>query len=81
MIFLSMQKGTEHFRADPTHTKYRTSAWVPRVMASSVAGARADFSTQSVSTKEPVVSVDWLHANLKEPDLKVPCFGLYITLY
>ncbi|RXH98566.1 hypothetical protein DVH24_010891 [Malus domestica] len=64
-------KGTEHFQADLTYTNYRTSAWVPRVMASSVAGARADFSTQSVSTKEPVVSVDWLHANLKEPDLKV----------
>ncbi|KAF3947207.1 hypothetical protein CMV_026628, partial [Castanea mollissima] len=29
------------------------------------------FSTQTLSTNEPVVSVDWLHANLKEPDLKV----------
>ncbi|PON38519.1 Rhodanese-like domain containing protein [Parasponia andersonii] len=40
-------------------------------MASSVAGARADFSTKSVSVNDPVVSVDWLHANLKDPDLKV----------
>ncbi|KAL6206105.1 hypothetical protein ACLB2K_023354 [Fragaria x ananassa] len=40
-------------------------------MASTVAGVKADFSTQSASTNEPVVSVDWLHANLKEPDLKV----------
>ena len=41
-------------------------------MASSVAGTRADFSTKSVSVNGPVVSVDWLHTNLKEPDLKVP---------
>jgi thiosulfate/3-mercaptopyruvate sulfurtransferase len=40
-------------------------------MASSVVGRRANFSTQSLSTNEPVVSVDWLHANLKDPDLKV----------
>lgn len=40
-------------------------------MASAVFQTRADYSTQSVSTSEPVVSVDWLHANLKEPDLKV----------
>ncbi|GER33868.1 thiosulfate sulfurtransferase [Striga asiatica] len=26
---------------------------------------------QSLSTNEPVVSIDWLHANLQEPDLKV----------
>ncbi|KAL8461903.1 hypothetical protein ACS0TY_033105 [Phlomoides rotata] len=26
---------------------------------------------QSLSTSEPVVSVDWLHANLREPDVKV----------
>lgn len=40
-------------------------------MASAVFQTRADYSTQSVSTSESVVSVDWLHANLKEPDLKV----------
>lgn len=40
-------------------------------MASAVFQTRADYSTQSVSTSEPVVSVDWLHSNLKEPDLKV----------
>ncbi|PIA37813.1 hypothetical protein AQUCO_03000387v1 [Aquilegia coerulea] len=33
--------------------------------------ATADFATQSSSTNEPVVSVDWLHANLKDPDVKV----------
>lgn len=78
MSFLSIQRGIEHLRADPAYTKYKASGWVPRVMASSVAGARAEFTTQSVSTNEPVVSVDWLHANLKEPDLKVPCVGLFV---
>ncbi|KAG6773707.1 hypothetical protein POTOM_021023 [Populus tomentosa] len=40
-------------------------------MASSVVGTRPNFSTQSLSMNEPVVSVDWLHANLREPNLKV----------
>ena len=40
-------------------------------MASSLIGKRAPYSTRSVSTSEPVVSVDWLHANLREPDVKV----------
>ncbi|ERN14761.1 thiosulfate/3-mercaptopyruvate sulfurtransferase 1, mitochondrial isoform X1 [Amborella trichopoda] len=34
-------------------------------------GARATFSTQSMATNEPVVSVDWLHENLREPNVKV----------
>ncbi|KAI3414912.1 uncharacterized protein J3R85_015715 [Psidium guajava] len=40
-------------------------------MASAVFQTGADYSTQSVSASGPVVSVDWLHANLREPDLKV----------
>ncbi|KAG2679640.1 hypothetical protein I3760_11G059500 [Carya illinoinensis] len=44
---------------------------IPCFMASSMLGRRANFSTLSLSTNEPVVSADWLHANLKEPDLKV----------
>ncbi|XP_040986673.1 thiosulfate/3-mercaptopyruvate sulfurtransferase 1, mitochondrial-like [Juglans microcarpa x Juglans regia] len=40
-------------------------------MASSMVGRRANFSTRTLSANEPVVSADWLHANLKEPDLKV----------
>lgn len=39
-------------------------------MASSVAGRRA-YSTQTPSTSDPVVSVDWLHSNLRDPDMKV----------
>ncbi|KAG6767153.1 hypothetical protein POTOM_028332 [Populus tomentosa] len=53
-------------RADPIHTSYKTSQWVRCVV-----GTRANFSTQSLSLNEPVVSVDWLHANLREPDMKV----------
>lgn len=49
-------------------------------MASSVAGARVDFSTKSVSVNDPVVSVDWLHANLKDPDLKVHALVASILL-
>ncbi|KAJ6670118.1 THIOSULFATE/3-MERCAPTOPYRUVATE SULFURTRANSFERASE 1 MITOCHONDRIAL-LIKE, partial [Salix viminalis] len=60
-----------HPRADPFHTSYQTSQWIPRVMASSVGGTRPNFSTKSLSMNEPVVSADWLHANLGEPDLKV----------
>ncbi|XP_062115738.1 thiosulfate/3-mercaptopyruvate sulfurtransferase 1, mitochondrial isoform X3 [Humulus lupulus] len=40
-------------------------------MASSVAGERTSFSTKYVSVNDPVVSVDWLRANIKDPNLKV----------
>ncbi|KAG5622673.1 hypothetical protein H5410_007891 [Solanum commersonii] len=40
-------------------------------MASSTVGAQPSFSTLAISTNEPVVSVDWLHANIRDPDLKV----------
>ncbi|EEF48771.1 thiosulfate sulfertansferase, putative [Ricinus communis] len=60
-----------YIRADPVHTSHRTSGWVPRVIASTMVGTKASYSTQSLPANEPVVSVDWLHANLREPDLKV----------
>ncbi|CAH8356237.1 unnamed protein product [Eruca vesicaria subsp. sativa] len=41
------------------------------MMGYSGIGARAGYSTSSVAANEPVVSVDWLHSNLREPDLKV----------
>ncbi|KAK6123876.1 hypothetical protein DH2020_042367 [Rehmannia glutinosa] len=40
-------------------------------MSSAEVASPALFSMQSLSTDEPVVSVDWLHANLREPDVKV----------
>ncbi|KAJ4874429.1 Thiosulfate/3-mercaptopyruvate sulfurtransferase 1 [Raphanus sativus] len=49
-----------------------SSTWARRAMTSSGVGAKAGYSTtSSVPTNEPVVSVDWLHSNLREPDLKV----------
>ncbi|XP_076903103.1 thiosulfate/3-mercaptopyruvate sulfurtransferase 1, mitochondrial-like isoform X1 [Bidens hawaiensis] len=57
--------------ASPTCTTYRNSILVRGDMATTVAGSPASFSTRSLSTGEPVVSVDWLHSNLREPDLKV----------
>ncbi|KAI5674555.1 hypothetical protein M9H77_14919 [Catharanthus roseus] len=50
---------------------YRTQTRVSRRMASSTATSQAFFSTLSTPTTEPVVSVDWLHANLRVPDMKV----------
>lgn len=64
-------KRSFHVRADPVHKSYKTSVRLPCIMASSVIGTKANFSTQSLSASEPVVSVDWLHANLREPDIKV----------
>ncbi|KAG2679641.1 hypothetical protein I3760_11G059500 [Carya illinoinensis] len=64
-------KRSFHFQANPTHTAYKMPLRIPCFMASSMLGRRANFSTLSLSTNEPVVSADWLHANLKEPDLKV----------
>ncbi|KAL3503749.1 hypothetical protein ACH5RR_038198 [Cinchona calisaya] len=40
-------------------------------MASSVATSQVSFTNTSPRPTEPVVSVDWLHANLREPDMKV----------
>lgn len=58
-----------HFRVAP-YAKYKTSGYFS-TMASSVSGVTDSSSVQSMSTSEPVVSVDWLHANLRDPDMKV----------
>ncbi|GAU48895.1 hypothetical protein TSUD_98860 [Trifolium subterraneum] len=59
-------------RAVPTSTAQntRSTCWSP-CMASSIVSRRATYSTRSAPTNEPVVSVDWLYDNLKEPDIKV----------
>ncbi|KAK3010141.1 hypothetical protein RJ639_011798 [Escallonia herrerae] len=59
-----------HRWATAAHSPHKTSGFVCRNIASSVRGLRA-ASTLSMPTNEPVVSADWLHANLREPDLKV----------
>lgn len=67
-----MQKRLFCNRAVPAYTAQNTkvTGWAP-CMASSIVGRMATYSTQSASTNEPVVSVDWLYDNLKEPDIKV----------
>lgn len=62
-----------------TSQNSKTTCWVP-CMASSSVGRRATYSTKSVSTNEPVVSVDWLYDNLKLPDIKVLGFTNFIRL-
>lgn len=65
----SLQKRPSHFCASPAYLVYKTSGLSS--CAASFVGSKASISTHSMSTNEPVVSVDWLHANLKEPDMKV----------
>ncbi|WMV40104.1 hypothetical protein MTR67_033489 [Solanum verrucosum] len=65
--FISSKK-TFYSQAAPTYFSYKLVASLTYRMASSRV---ATFSTQSLSSNEPVVSVDWLHENLKQPDIKV----------
>ncbi|XP_010476757.1 PREDICTED: thiosulfate/3-mercaptopyruvate sulfurtransferase 2 isoform X1 [Camelina sativa] len=56
------------------HSAYSTSkssTHVSRVMASTGTEPKANYATSSISSNEPVVSVDWLHANLRGADIKV----------
>ncbi|XP_022149286.1 thiosulfate/3-mercaptopyruvate sulfurtransferase 1, mitochondrial-like [Momordica charantia] len=71
-IFTSVfSKKLFHFQANSASVAYNPTRRIPSIMASSIAGARVQFSSKSLSTDDPVVSADWLHSNLKEPDLKV----------
>ncbi|XP_042520147.1 thiosulfate/3-mercaptopyruvate sulfurtransferase 1, mitochondrial-like [Macadamia integrifolia] len=70
-IYSSFVNKAFYRRVDKSPLLSTTGGLARFVMASSTVGAKATFVTESVSTKDPVVSVDWLHANLKEPDVKV----------
>ncbi|XP_075075929.1 thiosulfate/3-mercaptopyruvate sulfurtransferase 2 isoform X1 [Nicotiana tabacum] len=59
-----------HLQAAPIYYSNKVIDSFTR-MASSTVGAQPSFSTLAMSTNESVVSVDWLHANLRDPDLKV----------
>ncbi|KAI3456677.1 hypothetical protein Pfo_013340 [Paulownia fortunei] len=50
---------------------YKTPGSISCSMSSEAVASQTSFSMQPLSTNEPVVSVDWLHANLREPDVKV----------
>ncbi|EOA35290.1 hypothetical protein CARUB_v10020460mg [Capsella rubella] len=67
--FLSKRSFYSHLGV--ASTAYKSTTWARRAMALAGVGTKAGYSTSSISTSEPVVSVDWLHANLREPDLKV----------
>ncbi|CAH2037357.1 unnamed protein product [Thlaspi arvense] len=68
---LNKKRGFSTQLRSPAYSAYKPSACVGRVMASTGDGPKAGHSTSSMSTNEPVVSVDWLHSNLGDPDLKV----------
>ncbi|KAI3680080.1 hypothetical protein L2E82_50817 [Cichorium intybus] len=57
--------------ASRIHTVYRRLIIIRSDMGSTMVGSTSSFSTQSMSTSKLVVSVHWLHANLREPDMKV----------
>ncbi|CAA0836572.1 Thiosulfate/3-mercaptopyruvate sulfurtransferase 1- mitochondrial [Striga hermonthica] len=70
---LSSLFSTRPFHSWPVSScsTYKIPRCISRSLSSSAVASPASFSTQSLSTNEPVVSVDWLHANLREPDVKV----------
>lgn len=74
VLLCYLQKREFRVQAESYHTTYKASGQPSRLMASAAIETRSNFSTQSLSTNDPVVSVDWLHANLREPDLKVYTF-------
>ncbi|KAL2483884.1 Thiosulfate/3-mercaptopyruvate sulfurtransferase 1 [Forsythia ovata] len=55
----------------PSHLSHKASGSAYCSMTSSAVASQASFSMQSLPNNEPVVSVDWLHANLREPYVKV----------
>ncbi|KAM3336757.1 Thiosulfate/3-mercaptopyruvate sulfurtransferase 1, mitochondrial [Capsicum chinense] len=69
--FFSSVKKAFYSQAAPTYFSYKVVGSFTCCLASSRVGTMATFSTLAVSSSEPVVSVDWLHANLKHPDIKV----------
>ncbi|XP_022868266.1 thiosulfate/3-mercaptopyruvate sulfurtransferase 1, mitochondrial-like isoform X1 [Olea europaea var. sylvestris] len=60
-----------HWLLAPSHLSHKASGSVYCSMTSSAVASQASFSMQSLPANEPVVSVDWLHANLREPNVKV----------
>ncbi|XP_022886409.1 thiosulfate/3-mercaptopyruvate sulfurtransferase 1, mitochondrial isoform X1 [Olea europaea var. sylvestris] len=64
-------KRSLHLMLAPSQLSHKASGSVCCSMSTSALASQASFSMQSLPTSEPVVSVDWLHANLREPNLKV----------
>ncbi|XP_073039343.1 thiosulfate/3-mercaptopyruvate sulfurtransferase 1, mitochondrial-like [Primulina eburnea] len=53
------------------HLAYKNPVSISCSMSSAAVASQSSFSMQSLSTNEPVVSVEWLHANIRELDWKV----------
>ncbi|XP_075513819.1 thiosulfate/3-mercaptopyruvate sulfurtransferase 1, mitochondrial-like isoform X3 [Primulina tabacum] len=53
------------------HLAYKNPVSISRSMSSAAVASQSSFSMQSLSTNEPVMSVEWLHANIREVDWKV----------
>ncbi|KAK4491846.1 hypothetical protein RD792_002624, partial [Penstemon davidsonii] len=71
LISLSLQKKPFHSWSVSSRFPYKTPGSTSCSMSSAAVESQTSFSMQSLSSNEPVVSVDWLHANLREPDVKV----------
>ncbi|PIN09567.1 Mercaptopyruvate sulfurtransferase/thiosulfate sulfurtransferase [Handroanthus impetiginosus] len=78
LLFQKSQFATSVFAKRPlhlwsvsSHAAHKTSGSFSCSMSSAAAASQTSSSLQSLSTNEPVVSVDWLHTNLREPDVKV----------
>ncbi|KAL3614887.1 threonyl-tRNA synthetase [Castilleja foliolosa] len=54
-----------------SHLGYKNPTSVSCSMYSTAVESQDSYSVQPLPANEPVVSVDWLHANLREPDVKV----------
>lgn len=70
-FLLPLQKRPFHSWSVSSRLVSKTPGSISCSMSSAAVASQASFSVQSLSTNEPVVSVDWLHANLREPDVKV----------
>lgn len=82
-IFISffwLQKRPFHSWSVSSHLGYKIPRSMSCCMSSAAVASQASFSAQSLSINEPVVSADWLHANLRDPNVKVCCSYICLTI-
>lgn len=72
-FFVRLQKRPFHSWSVSSHLGYKIPRSMSCCMSSAAVASQTSFSTQSLSINDPVVSVDWLHANLRDPNVKVCC--------
>jgi len=71
--FLWLQRGPSYRRAGfaPLVSPPKTYIFVRCSGTASSAASMTTSAVETISRSEPVVSCDWLHANLRDPDVKV----------